>query len=210
MISTAISSPFSDPNSRFVSIHSGTRPRHLVPEVPVQVRARHLLERGVVRGVVGAHPPFGPDHLRYVGPGCALVGAQQPSRKTHSLVKTHLLFRVFVVFFLDHKSVGGRGCGQQSDSFFHGFVARTSAATWRILGWSPRSSLILVVSRHLLCFSQSLAFACVFLQSVAIACVFLLGFRRGSPLLVHFYFASGEARHCLCFSSCFPLSGDLF
>ena len=33
-------------------------------------------EHEVVRGVAGAHPPFGPVHLRYVEPGCALVGTR--------------------------------------------------------------------------------------------------------------------------------------
>ena len=47
-------------------------------EVPVQVRARRLREHEVVRGVVGAHPPVGPDHLRRVRPRCALVGAGRP------------------------------------------------------------------------------------------------------------------------------------
>ena len=31
----------------------------------------------VVRGVVGAHSPVGPDHLRHVGPRCAVVGARR-------------------------------------------------------------------------------------------------------------------------------------
>ena len=69
----------------FVSVHNGARPRHLARaglrhlarrEVSVQVRARRLREHEVVRGVVGAHPPFGPDHLRHVDPGCAVVGAR--------------------------------------------------------------------------------------------------------------------------------------
>ena len=69
----------------FVSIHNGARPRHLARarlqhlarrEVSVQVRARRLREHEVVRGVLGAHPPVGPDHLRHVGPRCAVVGAR--------------------------------------------------------------------------------------------------------------------------------------
>ena len=48
----------------FVSIHNGARLRHLARrEVSVQVRARRLREHEVERGVVGAHPPFGPDRL---------------------------------------------------------------------------------------------------------------------------------------------------
>ena len=76
MINTALSSP--GPNSRFsVSSHNGARPRRLARarlrhlarrEVSVQVRARRLREHEVVRGVVGAHPPVGPDHLRRVRP----------------------------------------------------------------------------------------------------------------------------------------------
>ena len=58
----------------FVSIHNGARPRHLArQEVSVQVRARRLREHEVVRGVVG------PDHFRYVDPGCALVGTRPAS-----------------------------------------------------------------------------------------------------------------------------------
>ena len=62
----------------FVSIHNGALPRHLARarlrhlarrEVSVQVRARSLREHEVVRGVAGAHPPFGLDHRRYVEPG---------------------------------------------------------------------------------------------------------------------------------------------
>ena len=96
MINTALSSPCSGPNSRFVSIHNGARPRHLARarlghlarrEVSVQVRARRLREHEVVRGVAGGCAPCGPDHLRYVEPVCAFVGTmpalQQPSRKTH-------------------------------------------------------------------------------------------------------------------------------
>ena len=71
-----------------MSIHNGARLRHLVRrEVPVQVRARCLCEHEVVRGVAGAHPPFGPrsSSIWSLGvlsraPGPAL---QQPSRKTH-------------------------------------------------------------------------------------------------------------------------------
>ena len=56
------------------------RLRHLaLREVSVQVCARRLREHEVVRGVVGAHPPFGPDHLRHVDPGCALVGTRPAS-----------------------------------------------------------------------------------------------------------------------------------
>ena len=126
MINTALRStePF------FVSIHNGARLRHLARacqkhharrEVSVQVRARRFREHEVVRGVAGAHSPFGPDHLRYVEPRCALVGArpalQQPSRKTQ---ETPLLVDPCLRCgsFLYHKSVGGRGCGQQPDAFF--------------------------------------------------------------------------------------------
>ena len=76
--------------------------------------------------------------------------------------------------FFYHKWVGGRGCGQQPDAFFP--LARSAAATWRILGWSQRSSLIVVVSSHrVVCFPQSLAIACF--RRVSPLLVFLLGLR---------------------------------
>ena len=166
MINSALSSPGA--NSRFfASIHNGARIRHLARgEVPVQVRARRLREHEVVRGVAGAHPPFGPDHLRYVEPGCALVGTRpafkkkQPSRKTQDTPPL-VVPCLRCCSFLYHKSVDGRGCGQQPDAFFP--LARAPAATRRILGWSPRSSVMLVVSHAIaLCFPKSLVIACVF------------------------------------------------
>ena len=131
MINTALSSP--GPNSRFFgSIHNGARLRHLARrEVSAQVRARRLREHEVVRGVAGAHPPFGLDHLR------ATATTQD------TLVKTQSLFRVCVLVL---SSITSRSVAAAAASslmrFFHGFLARSVAATRRILGWSQRSSLI--------------------------------------------------------------------
>ena len=100
MINSALSSPFSGPNSRFVSIHNGARLRHLARrEVPVQVRARRLREHDVVRGVVGAHPPVGPNIFDMWGPGVLSQTPGQPGNSHHARHKTHrhLLFRVCVV-----------------------------------------------------------------------------------------------------------------
>ena len=152
MINTELSLPFSGPDSRFVSIHNGARLRHLARrEVPVQVRARRLRENEVVRGVVGAHPPFEPDHLRY-----ERSRQRQASLVTaitqDTLVKTHLLFHVFVVVL---SSITSRSVAAAAASslmrFSPGPICRGDAA--RILGWSQRSSLILVVSHAIaLCF----------------------------------------------------------
>ena len=55
------------------------------------------------------------------GPGVLSWAPGQPYNSHHARHKTlrHLLFRVcFVGSVLHHKSVGGRGCGQQPDAFF--------------------------------------------------------------------------------------------
>ena len=117
--------------------------------------------------------------------------------------------------FLYHKSVGGRGCGQQPDAFFHGFLARSAAATRRILGWSQRSSLVLVVSHAIaLCVFRRVSPLLVYFRRVSPLLVFLFGFRRVSPLLLYFrrvppllvffFFVSTVSRFMMilqCFSS---------
>ena len=193
MINTALSSPCSGPNSRFVSIHNGARPRHRsVHAAFVNTKWNQTwLERALL---------LDPIIFDMWSPG---VRSWAPGQLCNSHHARHTGQDTRVVpclrcgSFLCHKSVGGRGCGQQPVAFFHGFLARSAAVTRRSLCWSQRSSLILVVShaiacvfsaesRHCLCFPQSLAIACVFPQSLAIACVsaetrhcfvFLLGFR---------------------------------
>ena len=76
------------------------------------------------------------------GPGVLSWAPGQPCNRHHAR-HTGVPYLRFGSF-LHHKSVGGRGCGQQPDAFFP--LARAAAATRRILGWSPRSSLMLVVS----------------------------------------------------------------
>ena len=131
-----------------MSIHNGARPRHLARarlrhlarrEVSVQVLARRFREHEVVRGVVGAHLPCGPDHLRFVGPRCALVGARP-------VVKTHLMFRVFVVVL--------------------------SSITSR----SPSSVMLVVSHAIALCVSRRVSPLLVYFRRVSPLLVFLLGF----------------------------------
>ena len=141
------------------------RLRHLARrEVSVQVGARRLREHEVVRGMVGAHPPVGPDHLRHVGSRCAVVGARpalwQPSRKTHW--SRHTCCSVSAFWFVPQSQVG-RWPRLRPAAWCVFPLARAAAATRRILGWSPRSSLMLVC----LSFPQSTTVAlCFFLVSV--------------------------------------------
>ena len=81
----------------FVSIYHGARLRHLARrEVSVQVRARRLREHEVVRGVAGAHVPFGLDHgARVCSRGHQASIATATTQDT--LVKTQSLFRICVV-----------------------------------------------------------------------------------------------------------------
>ena len=194
MINTALSSP--GPNSRFFgSIHNGARPRHLA-----RARLRHLAEREVS---VQVHAAFvntkwyeawlertlllDPIIFDMWSPGVLSWAPGQPCDSHHArhtgqdtLVVPCLRFGSF----LNHKSVGGRGCGQQPDAFFP--LARAAAATRRILGWSPRSSLMLVVlSRHLFVCSQSTTIACV---SFGVP-----------PLLEFLLLFPSEYHHCLSF-----------
>ena len=120
-------------------------------------------EHEVVRGVVGAHPPVGPDHLRHVGPGVLSWAPGQPCNSHHSrhtgqdtVVVPYLRFGSF----LHHKSVGGRGCGQQPDAF------RPQPELPRRRGESSLG--VRVHHSFWLCITPSL---CVFLESIAIACV---------------------------------------
>ena len=107
----------------------------------------------------------------------------QPSRKTQDTPPL-VVPCLRCGSFLYHKSVGGRGCGQEPDAFFP--LARAAAATWRILGWNPRSSLILVVSLAIsFCVSRRVSSLLVFLaESRHCLCFLLVGFSRVSSLLV--------------------------
>ena len=145
MINTALQSSFLVQTVCFVSVHNGVRPRHLArPEVPVQIRARRLREHEVVRDVAGAHPLRGPDHrVRACSRGCKASLVTVITQDT--LVKTHLLFRVFVVvlFLITSRWVAAAAASSaRSDAFFHSFLARSVAATRRILCWSQHSALI--------------------------------------------------------------------
>ena len=107
-------------------LHDGVRLRHLArPEGPVQVRARR--EHGVARGVVGAHPLLGPDHLRRPGSGRALADASLVTVITQDiLVMTHLLFRLCVVVLslVTSRWLAAAAAGSvRSDAFFHSFPA---------------------------------------------------------------------------------------
>ena len=65
---------------------------------------------------------------------------------------TRLLFRVCVVVLslITSRSVAVAAAGSaRSDAFFHSFRARPVTATRRILCWSQRFPLILVVSHSL-------------------------------------------------------------
>ena len=228
MINTALIAMFWSKQPFFVSIHNGARPGHLARrEVSVQVRARRLREHEVVRGVAGAHPPFGPDHLRYVEPGCALVGTrpalQQPSRKTQDTPPL-VVPCLRCGSFLCHKSVCGRGCGQQprlvqtavfcvdprwSTSTASCSSTSTASCSTRSFctgtrNFSPcpscrRGESLVGVRVHqscrFVCFPQSLVIACVFPQSLVIA----LYFRRVSSLhcISVFFFLPSQHAHAV-------------
>ena len=106
--------------------------------------------------------------------------------------------------FLYHKSVGGRGCGQQPDAFFSSpELPRRRANSWLESAFITHFGC---VSRHrFVCFPQSLVIACVFSQSLVIALCFFLVFSRVSSLLVYFRRVSSllcvsvEYRHCFVF-----------
>ena len=161
-----------------MSIHNGALSRHLARalsrhlarrEVSVQVRARRLREHEVVRGVAGAHPPFGPDHLRYVEPGCALVGTrpalQQPSRKTHSL------FRVCVVVL---SSITSRSVAAAAARSLMRFSLSSSCRGYAANPWleSAFISHVGCVSHHRwVCFPQSLVIALYVRRVSSLLCV---------------------------------------
>ena len=85
--------------------------------------------------------------------------------------------------FLYHKSVGGRGCGQQPDAFSPIPSCRGDVAN----PWLESAFITHVgcLSRHLFVCSQSIAIACVSL--------------RVSPSHVFLLLGFSEYRHCLCF-----------
>ena len=146
---------------------------------------------------------MGPDHLRYVEPGCALVGtrraSQQPPRETHW--SRHTRCSVSALWFLPLSQVGR--WPRQRPAARHVFPpARAAAATRRILGWSPRSSLVFgCVSRHRIArFPQSVVVALRF-RRVSRLLVFLLAFRRVTSLLVFLLGFRGFMVISQCFSA---------
>ena len=133
------------PNSCFVSIHSGARPRHLArPEVLVQVRARRLREHEVARGVVGAHPPFWTR-------ASAMSGAQLVSAITQDTRHTATCCSVSALWFCPSSQVGRWPRLRPAWCVFPrppSPICRGDAAN---LCWSQRSSLILDVSSFFVC-----------------------------------------------------------
>ena len=113
---------------------------------------------------------FGLDHLRYVEPGCALVGTrralQQPPHKTHSL------FRICVVVL---SSITSRSVAAAAASSLMRFSLSPSSRSDAANPWLESAFVTHFgcVTRHIfVCFPQSLVIACVFPQSLVIACVF--------------------------------------
>ena len=113
------------------------------------------------------------------GPGVLSWAPGQPCNSHHARhtgQDTLVVPCLRCVSFLYNKTVGGRGCGQQPNAFF---------SQRRILGWSQRSSLILIVSHAIaLCVFRRVSPLLVYFRRVSPLLVFLLGFRRVSPLLV--------------------------
>ena len=99
---------------------------------------------------------------------CARPALQQPSRKTHW--SRHTCCSVSLLWFFPLSQVG-RWPRLRPAACCVFPLARSASA---ILGWSPRSSVVLVVSHAIaLCaFPQILVIACVFPQSIVIASVF--------------------------------------
>ena len=134
----------------------------------------------VVRGVVGAHPPLGPDHLRHVEPGCALVGTRRPLQQPP--LKTHSLFRICVVVL---SSITSRSVAAAAASSLMRFSPSPSCRGDEANPWLESAFIT-----HFGCVSCRL-FVC-FPQSIVIACVSHVGFRGVSSLLVFLMLVSAD------------------
>ena len=179
MINTALSSP--GPNSRFLGRSTMEHVHGILLEYVCGIL---LDEKFLYRSVHAAFVNtkwyeawlertllLDPIIFDMWGPGVLSWAPGQPCDSHHAIhtgQDTLVVPCLRFCSFLNHKSVGGRGCGQQHDAFFP--LARAAAATRRILGWSPRSSLMLVVSHvislcvlrvhpHCLCFLRSTTIA---------------------------------------------------
>ena len=173
----------------FVSIHNGARLRHLARrEVSVQVRARRLREHEVVRAVAGAHPPFGPDHLRYVEP---VVLSWAPGEHCNSHQARDTGQDTLVVPCLRCGSLlTSRSVAAAAASSLMRFSPGPSCRGDTANPWLESAFITHFgcVSRHrFVCFPQSIVIACVS-RRLSSLLVFLLGFSGVSSLLV-----------CLCF-----------
>ena len=188
-----------------VSIHHGARLRHLA-----RARLRRMLLDETARGVAGAHPPLGPDHLRHVEPGCALVGTrralQQPPRKTQDTPPL-VVPCLRCGSFLQHKSVAAAAASSLMRFSPNPSCRGDAANPW--LG-SAFITHVGCLSRHLFVCSQSIAIACVSRRVSPLLVYFrkvsplLVYFRRVSPLLVYFRRVSS----LLCVSAEFELPAD--
>ena len=156
------------------------RLRHLARrEVSVQVRVRRLREHEVVRGVAGANPPFWTRSSSICGARVCSRGRQASIATAitqDTLVKTHLLFRVFVVVL---SSIPSRSVAAAAASSLMRFSPCLSCR-----GDAANPCLESAFITHVGCVSRH-RFVC-FPQSLAIACVSVV------------FFASGAARARSC------------